>query len=308
MDMKSEDKFYLATDLILDSNKKMSVCRDCIKELYIEFFNSEHSMEKAVLRLCRMLNIVYNQRALDATRQSIETSRSNGREIESPFGIYRNKIAVTQGSQLNNQIDQDLTYQDSPQITIVPENIGDDLPNLDELKDFWGDNLTPDDYMWLEGEANQWRKKHKIDTRAEESLLQMIVLKLFAIRKARSEGHPTSSLEKEYQEMLKTSALAPSMTSSADSGENLDTFGKWIEEIEKYEPAVWLKNEGHDDLYKDVGNVDEYFQKYFVRPLKNFMLQSKDFIGDGEGDIDMDEVSDEIEKEEVNANTSGLSE
>ena len=83
---------------------------------------------------------------------------------------------------------------------------------------------------------------------------------------------------------------------------------KWIEEIEKYEPAVWLKNEGHDDLYKDVGNVDEYFQKYFVRPLKNFMLQSKDFIGDGEGDIDMDEVSDELEKEETSGNPSVLPE
>jgi len=61
----------------------------------------------------------------------------------------------------------------------------------------------------------------------------------------------------------------------------------WIQDIEREEPAQWLKTDPRGDMYRDVANVEDYFQKYIVRPLKNFIQGSRDFNTDEE----------EIEKE-----------
>jgi hypothetical protein len=52
-------------------------------------------------------------------------------------------------------------------------------------------------------------------------------------------------------------------------------------------------------MYRDVGNVEKYFDDYFVRPLKNFVTQSKDFKINTEGDEIVVSLVEEDTEEEL---------
>ena len=53
-------------------------------------------------------------------------------------------------------------------------------------------------------------------------------------------------------------------------------------------------------MYRDVGNVEKYFDDYFVRPLKNFVTQSKDFKIDNEGDEIIVTLAEDESEEDLN--------
>ena len=98
----------------------------------------------------------------------------------------------------------------------------------------------------------------------------------------------------ELQELMKNLAISPNaINNSLNGGKAMDTFGLWIKDIEIEEPAEWMKGDPRGDIYRDIDNVEEYFEKYTTRPLKNFILQSKDFnIEEGEENIfDDDDLS-----------------
>lgn len=290
--LKKDSDFYKATDLVLDSNGKMSVCKDCINEMYVLFLDSEHgSIFKAVLKLCRMLNVKYDEGAISSALEHMKIRESDETKF---FGFYRLKLLT------NNRTDMsdtsiDLTYKDNP--IIIHDVISDDSFDGagEELKYKWGENFEEEDYIWLEKEYGEWRARHRIDTKSQEELLKMIVLKSFDIRQARKEGKDASSLEKAFRDLLNTSALSPLHMNAADSGENKDVFGLWIASIEKEEPAEWLEHEGRP-LYKDVDNIEQYFQDYFVRPLKNFILQSKSF-NVSDDDVSNDDIESFIDSD-----------
>lgn len=219
-----------------------------------------------------MLNVKYDESAIQG---AIEMLKSKQTDDEKLFGYYRLSLLTINRTNVSDTF-VDLTYKDNPTITI--NTISDDEfdGSGEELKYRWGDNFEKEDYIWLEKEYSDWKTRHLIDTKSQEELLKMIVLKSFDIRKARMEGRDSSALEKAFRELLNTSGLSPLHMNAADSGESKDVFGIWIADIEKEEPAQWLEHEGRP-LYKDVDNIEKYFEDYFVRPLRNFILQSKSF-------------------------------
>jgi len=78
------------------------------------------------------------------------------------------------------------------------------------------------------------------------------------------------SLVKELQELMIHLAISPNAVNAANADKGLETFGLWIEDIEKEEPAQWLSTDPRGDMYRDVGNVEEYFQKIRGKTFKKF--------------------------------------
>ena len=72
---KSVSNFYETTDRYLDGTGYMSVCKDCIVEIYTQMFQSLRSHEKKILRICQLFNIRYDQNALDASVRHIKQLR-----------------------------------------------------------------------------------------------------------------------------------------------------------------------------------------------------------------------------------------
>jgi hypothetical protein len=291
--------FYNATDLFLDTNGLMSICADCIDDMFNAYLETTKSVELSVHKICAILNVIYLPAAVEAAKKYNETRMSNGRDATKKFfGRYKSKIKIflkEYTTQADNEID--MTYKADEvgtlQYSVITE---DDTPDFEELKAFWNIDSV-DDIRFLEREMSNFKKSHKADTYSEITLLKEICFKVLEISKDRKADKSIDAKLKSLSGLMKDLAVRPDMTSTINSGENLDSFGKFIEAIEREEPAQWLEHEGHE-LYKDVDDIESYFKNYFVRPLKNFVLQSKDFNFDGEsGEIgDADEDTD-VEEE-----------
>jgi hypothetical protein len=272
MKIKRVTDFHKAVDHELDKNELFSVCKSCIDSLYESIFNSENgSVHKTILRLCRMLNVAYNENAISAALTHIESKGSDKMRV---FGLYRAKLLIMERSDVSDT-NVDLTYKDSPIINLPPED-GDRRLTEDtrDLSLFWGTNFTIDELEILESKYSEWTQSHSIDTQSERVLLKYICLKEYEIDKAVKSGSNTSSLMKEFQDLLKTSALSPSTATISSGGKAQETWGNFIKVIEETTPAEYYKD---DDLFKDYDNINWIWQNFVVRSIKNFLTGSRDF-------------------------------
>jgi hypothetical protein len=284
-----ENNFYDAVDKgFIDSNGKLSVCKKCINLLYDELFQETQSLEKTLHRLCIALNISYSNQAASAVKTQIQTLLDSGKKVNSVFGPYKSKLVATNPS-MDKSADVDLTYKDVGTIYTEKQIDTKKIPIPQELLSFWGSDVKENDIRFLENEYVELKATHKSDTRAEVLLLKQVCFCLLDIKNARFAGDDTSKLVTELQNLMKNLAISPNIANAnTNSGKADASFGLWIEDIEQMEPAEWLKTDPRGQIYRDVTDTEEYFQKYIVRPTKNFITSSRDFNVDSD---DVDEVS-----------------
>jgi len=276
------ESFYASVDLgKVDTNGLMSVCKDCANALYQEEYDNCHSVEESLHKTCIALNLLYNPDAVEATKLHINTMAEGGLALPPLFSTYKAKLSSYVA--IDKRKDTDLSYKDlsgvvyTIQDPAVPVKI---IPK--ELKRFWGDEFTPEDIEYLEQEFAEARQTHTVDTWTEIKLMKEVCYKLLEIKKERMiTGGDTSDLVKQLQVLFKSLNIAPSSSTATSKGS--EAIGNWIADIERTEPAQWYQEDGKKySLLADVDDVEGYFQKYFVRPLKNFITGSKDFNIDEE--------------------------
>jgi len=295
--MKSlpEDNFYQAMDGgLVDSNTKFSVCKNCVQDIFDIVYKELNSMEKTVHRLCQIFNIKFTNEALDATKSHIQTMLENGKNVKAIFSIYLMKLTATKKS-MNKGGVNDFQYEDVGTIFTEKQIDTSSVPMPMEIVKFWGNDLNRGDIEYLETEYANFKNTHSADTYAEIVLLKQVCTTMLDIKKARLAQDPTDKLVKELQELMKNLKISPYTAKANDMNSGADTYGQWIVDIERYEPAEWLKSDPRGQIYRDVGNTEEYFQKYIVRPLKNFIQGSRDFNTD-----ENEEMEKEFDDGEIN--------
>lgn len=290
----SSEKFYDAVDNgLVDTNGKMSVCKECVQKLYDDLYPETQSMEKTVHKLCIILNIRFSNEAMDATKKHIQTIMESGKMVTSIFGIYKMKLVATNKS-MDKSIAQYEGYEDIGTIFTEKQINTKEITIPQDVVEFWGRELPRGDIEYLENQYTNFKQTHVADTYAEKMLLRQVCITMLDIKQARANQDDTTKLVKELQDLMKSLTISPNVANSANAPKGSDTFGQWIADIEREEPAQWLKEDPRGDMLRDVGNVEEYFQRYFVRPMKNFIQGSKDFnVDDKEAedfDIDPSEI------------------
>lgn len=295
MKFLSEDNFYQAMDGgLVDGNGKFSVCKKDVQEIYDTIYGVTGSMEKTVHRLCQIFNIKFTNEALDATKAHIQTLQDNGKNVTAIFSIYLMKLTATKKSMTKGGVN-DFQYEDVGTIFTEKQIDTTTIPLPLEVVKFWGNDLSRGDIEFLENEYANFKNTHSADTYAEIVLLKQVCTTMLDIKKARLAQDPTDKLVKELQELMKNLKISPYTAKANDMNSGADTFGQWIADIEKSEPAEWLKSDSRADMFRDVTNTDEYFQKYIVRPLKNFIQGSRDFNVDESEDIEREFDDSEID-------------
>jgi hypothetical protein len=264
MEFKPPNKFLDATDNILDKNGKMSVCSECVEDIFQKTYVAEQDLPKTILIVCRLLNVVYLENGVQSTMSHVEKmyEKQDNPDLRFIFSFYKAK--VTSLTQINQS--GVLTFTE-PAKFYTEDDFMERTTDEDaaDLKQFWGEGLSLDDYNYLEREMSEW--------------------KTLEIKKQRLGNNSTASLVKELQDLMKTASVDPAKTAIAGAGKSQDTFSAFIKTIEENEPAEYYKDR---KLFKDYDNIDWYFRKYVLRPLRNFVLQARDFNVD-EKDDDLDE-------------------
>lgn len=275
--------FYEFSDAgFIDSNGLFSVCKDCVQGLYDKLYAENGSIEKTLHKLCTSLNIRYSNEAADATKLHINTLLQSGKNVNAIFSIYKMKLLSINKS-MDKSKAEDLTYDDVGTIFVSEAINTKEIPIPEDVLIFWGKDVAKTDIEFLETQYTNFKQTHKADTYAEIVLLKQVCYTMLDIKKARMAALDTSDLVKELQNLMKNLAISPNAINANNADKGVECFGLWIQDIEREEPAQWLRTDPRGDIYRDVANVEEYFQKYIVRPLKNFILNSKDFnVGDDE--------------------------
>lgn len=293
--------FYESTDMgKIDKNGKMSLCKNCINSLYQEFFEEKNSIEKAIHQLCIILNVKYSNDAASATRQQINTMTEKGKTITAVFGIYKSKLIATKPS-MDKSIEEYLGYEDVGTIFVDKKFSPKEAPLPDEVIDFWGREMSEEDIRYLEGEYKQFKKSNPAETYPEIVLLKNVCLTELRIKKAMISNDDIEKPLKTLQDLMKNLAISPNSAIAGSQKDSFEGIGMWIADVEKYEPCEWMKNDPRGDVYRDVTDVEGYFESYTVRPLKNFITASRDFNivdEDKEEDAMYSGLSDEDDDEE----------
>jgi len=274
----SLEKFYEATNPMLDTNGRISICRECCNLLYKEYFSIYNNLERALDLTCRDLDVRFDSRILIQVQSHIEKLLSSGKKAEAVFGYYKSKLGST-GK--NNEKFDSFRYKDSNNLNYNLEKrlIGEENKEVDEdLVLFWGKGFNIEDYIFLEIELSNWQKTHKCDNHAELILLKEICMKQLIIRNNRAENKDVSKDVKELQELFKTCSVDPAKANAIGSGQSVDRFGVWVKDIEALKPAEWWNKQ---EKYKDMDGFMPYINNYIVRPIKNFFTGVKDFFIDG---------------------------
>ena len=275
MEYKTPRHFYSAVDYFLDSNGLFSVCKDCINQSFDSIYETEQDLSRTILRMCRILNVKFDQQAVEATEQNIVSLKEKGTRASSVFGIYKSRLSSVVKGKIGDKGEEDFTfYQPSTDVITEVKSISNEY-DIDYFESAWGRGLTMDDYIFLENEFSEWARTTKCDTHAEKVVIREICHIRNNIRKKRNEqdGRGISGELKNLTDMMKSGALTPAQQSAATTGRSAETFSSWIKDIEKKTPA-----EFHENLekYHDMDGISEDLED-IKRSIRNFVTNSRDF-------------------------------
>lgn len=293
--MLPSKEFYDSVDNgLVDTNGKMSVCKNCVQDLYNATFLETQSMEKTIHKLCILLNIKFSNEAVDATKKHIQTLLEKGKHVHAIFSIYKMKLIATNKS-MDKSISEYEGYEDVGTIFTEKQIDVNEIPIPQDVIDFWGKDLKRDEIEFLETQYANFKQTHKADTYAEKVLLRQVCFTMLDIEEGRKQGDDTTKLVKELQDLMQKLAISPNIANQNIPSKGADTFGMWIQQIEEQEPAQWLMSDPRGDIYRDVADIEGYYQKYIVRPLKNFIQGSRDFNVDENEEIEREFDDNEID-------------
>lgn len=293
---KRPTDFYTATDKTLDTNGLMSVCKSCILEMYDSYYLIERTLDKTILMMCKILNIVFDTAVVDSVRNQLNNAQSSDRKPPKPFSLYMMRLGAmyARGKTMESPSEHDMTFNFN---SVSEEDIQEMNSELSAPNEFWGDNYTLDELDFLEKEYAKFKQSYSPDTYADILLLKRVCKKILAIQNEEEvSGKNVGNLEKQLMALMKDLAISPAHANAASGGKSLDTFGIWIADIEKKNPAQWLEEDGKD-LHFDVDNVHEYYDKYVTRPIRNYLTGTSNFEIDGDTEYG-DLFSDSSDKNE----------
>lgn len=271
MKTKSPRDFYQAVDP-LDSNGIMSICKSCCQEIYDQDYLSERTMSRAFLKVCRTLNVVFDERIVESVLSQISKAGEDGRTAKHPFAIYRIRISamLARGDETDDEANYDLTFHE-PHAPLTSSEEENEMLAHD---DFWGGDYSQEDIDFLERQFREFKRNYTVeDDKATISLLVLACKLLLEMK-----DKPTGALETRLTKLYKELAISPQHQKAEAGGKMKDALGVWIKEIELYSPAEWLESLGDKrDLHHDIDNVNLYYENFVKRPIKNFMSGNPDY-------------------------------
>lgn len=128
---------------------------------------------------------------------------------------------------------------------------------IKNAKKRFGGGYSNEDYMFLESEYQDWITRYECNTKAQETIFERLSFKKWEINKATKNGQSTKDLDKTYQELLATAAIAPRQNSENALTSSL-TFGQLIEKWEDSKPIPKLEPE-----FEDVDNFAKMIRIWF---------------------------------------------
>ena len=278
--------YYISYSPLYASNdKKMTMCKDCVIDIferYVDFYGDE---VKALYRLTLLVDGYFSPSLVDILMtQAKKTNTSLARvyfqkanslpQFKGKTSLDSEHISLEDGtiiSSSNNSHQQDIL-----------EDIEDEFVITSEIIRRWGRGLPKDDYSFLEEKYQELIAVYDHRNPVQRMLYQNISRTQLEAEKARRNGNPAM-----YEKMMSTLSklmgdgnIKPVQENSVSDDEA--SFGLFIKRIENEEPIPEALEE-----FKDVDGFKKYIEEWFVKPFARIF------------DLDM-QGSSEVEDENQN--------
>jgi hypothetical protein len=253
------------------------VCKDCIKE-YCYNDKGEVIIERFrnLLMLC---NLPFIEKVFT---ESVSSDMDT-------IGSYFARIGLPQYKMLKWL---DGEYFKLTKMTIQEEEV-EMTYDMKKLKKKWGRSYSEDDLEMLEDwYVEALEHCENAESYGTQEMVKMYCRSKMDVELKRMIGQSTKDSETAVAKYMDKLCISPDKIKEIKNSHN---FIREIADIEEKKPAdlFWTK------IYKDVDQLGIYFKKFFLRPAKNLITNSRDFsdeyrVDDEDGFLEIEEYDDSI--------------
>ena len=210
---------------------------------------TKESVQKVLMKMNRIYDDAFYEQCIKGTLDEV-----NEKQRHSAFSTYITSISSLPQWQNKTWTDSDFGNDNSSksdeEIKIVQKIIK-------SAKKRFGIDYSNEDLMFLEQEYQDWVTRYECNTKAQESIFELLSLKKLERNKASKAGQSTKDIDKTYQELLNTANITPRQSITNSFNDSL-TFGQMIEKWEQEKPIP-----EPDPEFKDVDNIGHYIRCWF---------------------------------------------
>ena len=257
--------YYISYSPLYASNdKKMTMCKDCvidIYERYVDFYGDE---TKALYRLSLLVDGYFSLALVDILMaQAKKTNTSLVRVyFQKANSLPQFKGKTSMDSEHISLEDGTLYLTNEPIQQEEVQEIEDDFIITSEIIRRWGRGLPKDDYSFLEEKYQELIAVYDHRNPVQRMLYQNISRTQLEAEKARRNGNPAM-----YEKMMSTLSklmgdgnIKPVQENAVSDDEA--SFGLFIKKIESEEPIPEPLDE-----FQDVDGFRKYIDEWFVKPF-----------------------------------------
>lgn len=245
-DFKNQSEYYAHNSYV---TQRFPVCKECLYKMAQQVeneYDEPNETKESVQRVLEFMNKPYdNAYYEDCVEKWKEGNYDN--ERKSPFSLYI--IGVQALPQYKGLTWSDSTFGSDGSFIEMKKR----KPRK-QILEIFGSGYSTDDYLYLQDQYDDWKKRVEINTKSQETYLVQICKQLLDIDKARLNNRDTSGRLKTLDVLMKSANLQP-IQNLANASTDGRTFGQLIELWEEDKPIPEPEEE-----FKDVDGIGKYLR------------------------------------------------
>lgn len=252
--------------LFLGNNGYLPICKNCMDEYYrklVSFFSGNE--EKALERCCQLFDWFYCDEAIAMTQKCLSANKTRVSQYPSKMNIhhirargtsYLDTIKERADKKIESVKDLEKSTEENKDIEISDKDI-----------EFFGSGYTPEEYVYLRNEYEDWITRYEAKSKAQEELFKNITITQLSIQQAKKKGNSKDVTDgmKTLQDLMGSASLKPNQNNDNSLVEK-NTFGTLIKRWEDEKPIPEPSEE-----FKDVDNIKKYIEVYFLGHLAKML-------------------------------------
>lgn len=269
---------YKTTSPFYDTYKKIPFCKDCLDDLYQEYYDKYSKQgynmpeRKAVERICMALDIYFKEPLFQTAMSQYEKTP------ETPLiMLYIRTARVGR----NYQRTYDDTIKDRFEVSkeekeiksIYDEDDEDFDIRVKEGQKIFGQGYERSDYIFLYDQYSDWTARHECGTKSQEELFKNICLTQLSLNKAQKTNNVSEikQLNDAYIKLLDSAKLQPKQNAGDTTADN-QTLGTLIDKWENARPIPEV-----DEELRDVDKIGKYISVFFFGHLCKMIGVDNDY-------------------------------
>lgn len=247
--------YYKSYSEININADRLSICKDCLNDIYELYYNEFEDDMKATYKVCIKTDTYFDIKLFETSKEKYQESNM------SLINYYFSKVGLSQYKGKTFTDGDFINIWDKKVIKIKPKV--DENKITDEMVSKWGKGYTVEDYMYLEDRYNQMCKSYGDKNISSTWDYQEIALNYLQIKKLREMGDEKSiatatKLMGENSKLMKDCEMKSSQQKASDT----DTFSDFISMIELTEPC-----DKPLPFFDDIDRCEYYFKRFVKEPL-----------------------------------------